>query len=314
MELVADYVILGAGPVGLELGSLLGAAGRNYRILDSATGPGSSLRCLTRECARDVGAHVRYGVQVRRVSRHRFFELETQVGDLFRAKRLIVAGARGSSMAETVAGDWLDGSIFAEECRPRTEVQKGGPAYTSAWESVNVPDLFFATVPGCAGCDLAGRPGTSAEGRCNVRALARILGEKYEDESWPSLRMAARAEILEGAIARRTGTGSVLADQPGFLCDVVALCERGALYMEELPLHYAMDTAGDSAYFAITFEHDEDRSSLRRVVRYYEGSELVAEHRGAGCGDHGSLRDREPLRRFLFERLSSGGEARSQSA
>src|SRR5262245_1048423 len=36
-----DYLVVGAGPAGLQLGYFLGAAGRDYLVLESGTGPGT---------------------------------------------------------------------------------------------------------------------------------------------------------------------------------------------------------------------------------------------------------------------------------
>ena len=38
----------------------------------------------------------------------------------------------------------FDASIFAEDCRPELVIDDRFPAQTSAWESTNVPDLYFA--------------------------------------------------------------------------------------------------------------------------------------------------------------------------
>ena len=43
-----DYLILGAGPAGLQLGYFLQRAGRDYRILERADGPGSFFQTFPR--------------------------------------------------------------------------------------------------------------------------------------------------------------------------------------------------------------------------------------------------------------------------
>ncbi|WP_279580705.1 NAD(P)-binding domain-containing protein [Fodinicola feengrottensis] len=46
----------------------------------------------------------------------------------------------------------FDASVFAEDCRPALTISDRFPDQTSAWESVNVPDLYFAgtITQGCA--------------------------------------------------------------------------------------------------------------------------------------------------------------------
>ncbi|MEU8386157.1 NAD(P)-binding domain-containing protein, partial [Streptosporangium sp. NPDC048865] len=43
-----DYVVIGAGPAGLQLGYFLGREGRSYLILEAGPGPGTFFRTFPR--------------------------------------------------------------------------------------------------------------------------------------------------------------------------------------------------------------------------------------------------------------------------
>ena len=99
----------------------------------------------------------------------------------------------------------------------------GSPQLTPEWESVNVPDLYFA---GTLTQSRDFKRSTSAfiHGfRYGIRALHRILEQKYEDVPWPSRDLPADPAVVRmrcstGSTARRRcGSSS------GFMSDVVVL-------------------------------------------------------------------------------------------
>ena len=133
----------------------------------------------------------------------------------------------------TCTGFRMDASIFDDSCRPELTIADRFPALTSAWESVNVPDLYFA---GTLTQSRDFKKYTSAfiHGfRYGVRALARMLDERYHGVEWP--HRVVPADAVADALLDRINRTSALFQQFGFLCDVVTPDGR---YYEEMPLDH----------------------------------------------------------------------------
>jgi len=197
----------------------------------------------------------------------------------------------------------FDASLFDETCRPRLAINKRFPAQTSAWESTNVQDLYFA------GTLMQMRDyKRSASGfihgfRYNVRALARILAHRYHGEPWPSRPINRDAVSLVDYVIARVNKTSSLWQQFGFLCDVIVLADHAqqAQCYEDIPVDYVHDTecAHNHCYYTITLEygsyyvndpfhverphsHDADKADqsyfLHPIIRRFDCSQLVSEH------------------------------------
>jgi ABC-type nitrate/sulfonate/bicarbonate transport system ATPase subunit/thioredoxin reductase len=194
----------------------------------------------------------------------------------------------------------FDTDIFAPDCRPELKPCGRLPVMTSEWESKNVPGLFFAGTL-MQYRDYKKTMSAFVHGfRYNVRALSRLLEERYHGVRWPSRDVAVGARAVTDALLARANRSSGLWQQPGFLCDIVEVGEgaHGA-YLEELPADLAKESRmlagrwlmltlefgkvhGDP--FAIDRVHREDaaRASesvfLHPIVRYYVDGQLAAEH------------------------------------
>ncbi|GHJ36923.1 NAD(P)-binding domain-containing protein [Streptomyces sp. TS71-3] len=197
----------------------------------------------------------------------------------------------------------MDGSMFAPECAPQLAIRDRFPALTSAWESVNVPDLYFAgTLTQVR--DFKKYTSAFIHGfRYGVRALGRVLERRYEGVEWPHRVVPADPAVLAQAILDRLATTSALWQQFTFLCDLFVVAGGEVRHYEEMPVDYLHDTEfGESGlYFTVTLEyapgHDEldpfdvpagrawedehkhDDRYLHPVVRCFNGAEVVLEHR-----------------------------------
>jgi hypothetical protein len=206
------------------------------------------------------------------------------------------------------------------------------PAQTSRWESPNVPDLYFAGTLGQVR-DFKRSTGGFIHGfRYDVRALHRMLEERYHGIGWPHRQLAADPAELTEAVITRVNRTSALWQRFEFLCDAIVVDEREARYYEELPAGYLLETdlGAGACCFTVTLEygpgHDqvdpfdvsigrisqaetenaERGRYLHPVVRRYRGGELVTEHHitenleneWTGEGTH-----RAPLRRFFSSEL-----------
>lgn len=194
----------------------------------------------------------------------------------------------------------LDTSIFGDSCRPQLAIKDRFADLTSAWESVDVPDLYFAGTLMQMRDFKKYTSGFIHGFRYNVRSLHRIMEERYHAVDWPEQRIDASPEGLTRAVIERVNRTSGLWQQFSFLCDVIVVAEdsRSARCYEELPVDYVRDTGlGRSAdYYTLNLEfgktqadpfhvqrhpdpaHAEDSFFLHPVVRHFHGSRLVGEH------------------------------------
>jgi thioredoxin reductase len=225
----------------------------------------------------------------------------------------------------------FDGSIFDAECRPQLVFRDRFPAQTPEWESVNVPDLYFAGTLMQVRDFKRSTSGFIHGFRYGVRALHRLLERKYHQVALPRRRLAAAAPVLMEAVIARVNRTSALWQLFGFLADVVVVdpAEASACYYEELPLDHVhqSEIGASESYFAVTLEygpnHDRhdpfdvdvhrigqgevDRTGesryLHPVVRHYRRGVLAAEHHVTENLENewtGAVH-REPLQAF-FER------------
>ncbi|MFL6141983.1 MAG: NAD(P)-binding domain-containing protein [Labedaea sp.] len=208
----------------------------------------------------------------------------------------------------------FDGSIFAEDCRPELVIDDRFPAQTSAWESVNVPDMYFAGTL-MQGRDLYRSATAFIHGfRYSIRALHRLLEFRYHGIPWPPRGLPADAEALMVAVLCRVNRTSALWQQSGLLCDVVVPEGAEAAYYEELPVEYVHETrlAVSENYFTITLEYgraleDVEPTHPHPVVRHYSDGVLVAEHHVAENPENDWSNPelhRVPLRAFFARELA----------
>ena len=229
----------------------------------------------------------------------------------------------------------FDASIFDEECQPELVLHNRFPAQTSQWESTNIPGLHFA------GTLMQVRDYRKSTGgfihgfRYCVRSLHRILERKYHGVAWPHSCLNADPRDLTEAVIARVNRTSALWQQFGFLCDLIVISNDGkARYYEELPADYvhSSDFGTAQRYVTITLEygpdhdridpfdisisrvaqndaeHSYDARYLHPVVRFFSGSELIAEHHVAENleNEWTGPSHREPLRAFL-DRITAPG-------
>ena len=202
----------------------------------------------------------------------------------------------------------FDASIFDDTCRPELVIRDRFPAQTDAWESVNVPGLYFA---GTLSQERDFKKSTSGfiHGfRYAVRALHKILELRYGDTPWPFAKLDGAPAAITEAIIARVNRSSALWQQFGFLADVVTVAGPDARYHDEVPVgyfqHRGLRTA-DHHYehaFVVTLEygpeHDQvdpfditvsrvaqdvvgqahDAAYLHPVVRHHRGGQVVATH------------------------------------
>jgi len=196
----------------------------------------------------------------------------------------------------------MDTSIFAPEVTPKLVIDGRLPAQTSAWESVNVPGMYFA------GTLMQARDYKQASSsfihgfRYNIRALHRIFEARYHGVPLPSREVEPSPENCAAAVLAAVNRSSALWQQFGFLADVLDVSDSNGLrYYEALPVDYVRsDLAHDSPeYYLITLEYGERSANdifsvprvhreavgdssesqfLHPVVRHYVDGQVVRTH------------------------------------
>jgi thioredoxin reductase len=223
----------------------------------------------------------------------------------------------------------FDAEPFDPECRPALAYEDRFPAQTACWESVNVPDLFFAGTLMQA-CDFKKTTSSFIHGfRYNIRSLHRLLEQRYHDQLLPYRSVEPTEEGLTRAVMERVNRSSGLWQQFGFLSDVIVVTDDGAArYYEELPTAYLPDSelAQHQTVFGVTLEFGpvqrdpfriersphpdraEDSAFLHPVVRRYtRGVETDQVHLLENL--YGEWLDPElhekPMRRFFADQFET---------
>ncbi|MFG1997735.1 NAD(P)-binding domain-containing protein [Spirillospora sp. NPDC048911] len=156
----------------------------------------------------------------------------------------------------------FDASIFEPDCRPALTIRDRFPALTPAYESADVPDLYFAGTITQSRDFKHGTSGFIHGFRYGVRALHRVLEHRYHDAAWPSRDLPAVPEALAAAVIERVNRTSALWQQFGLMGDaIVPDGQGGARYLEELPVDLDPPVPHDFGCFRITLdygpEHDQ---------------------------------------------------------
>jgi thioredoxin reductase len=196
----------------------------------------------------------------------------------------------------------LDHSIFDASASPELAINGRFPALTSAWESTNVPGLYFAGTL-MQSLDFKKVSSGFIHGfRYNIRALHWIFEARYHGAMLPFRALEPTPEAATEAVLASANRSSAIWQQFGFLGDVVHAPTEGPFsYYEALPVAYVHDTlmAKERRYFVITLEYgkphaadvfhaprihkdDAERGHLSQglhpVIRCYNMGRLVAEH------------------------------------
>ncbi|MGC9497286.1 NAD(P)-binding domain-containing protein [Streptomyces sp. WG7] len=226
----------------------------------------------------------------------------------------------------------FDASVFDDTCRPALVINDRFPEQTSSFESVNVPDLYFAGTLMQQRDFKKSTNGFIHGFRYATRALHRILGARHLGTPWPARTLTATPEAIADAVIGRVNRSSGLWQQFGFLGDVVGVDGDRAVYQEEVPLDYVTDGGlGPAPHrFVVDLEygpeHDQadpfdigvprvvendvdhamDSTYLHPVVRHYRDGVLAGTHHLAENLENDwnlPAVHRQPLTRFVRESL-----------
>ncbi|GAA2620205.1 NAD(P)-binding domain-containing protein [Actinomadura fulvescens] len=157
----------------------------------------------------------------------------------------------------------FDASVFEAGCRPALTIGDRFPALTPAYESADVPGLYFAGTITQSRDFKRGTSGFIHGFRYGVRALHHVLEHRHHGVAWPSRDLPATPEALAAAVIERVNRTSALWQQFGLLSDVIALNGRGgARFLEELPVDLDPPVPHDAGCFRITLEYGPEHDQV----------------------------------------------------
>ncbi|GAA0948437.1 NAD(P)-binding domain-containing protein [Nonomuraea longicatena] len=226
----------------------------------------------------------------------------------------------------------MDTGLFADSCTPDLAPNGRIPALGPDWQSANVDGLYFAGTL-MQGRDFKRASSAFIDGfRYNLRTMARLLAERYENTPLAWHDLPADPDGLAATMLERVNHSSALWTQFEYLCDAyVVERESGRVrHYEDLPEDYAAERfAGEDRLFTVTLrwgrqdygdvfairrhptpDRAEECAFLHPVVREW--------HRGERAAERHLLEDLlaewrhperhvAPLRAFLAERLGPAG-------
>ncbi|WP_335976503.1 MULTISPECIES: NAD(P)-binding domain-containing protein [Streptomycetaceae] len=240
----------------------------------------------------------------------------------------------------------FDASLFDEECRPELTIKDRFPAQTDAWESTNVPDVYFVGTITQARDFKKSTSGFIHGFRYGVRALSRVLNRRYHDEQWPHTELPANAEAVADAVVTRINRTSALWQMFGFLGDAVLVGPDAVGYYDEVPVDHLHRAVGEGEfgpvdhYLTVTLEYGADHDKvnpfdvtvnrlsqqdtggldsryLHPVVRLWQDGKLLTEHHlTENLENEWDSEDvhRAPLVRFLATHLFPAAPAEEPAA
>jgi len=179
----------------------------------------------------------------------------------------------------------FDSSIFDDSCQPALMMMGKLPSQTSEWESVNVPDLYFAGTL-MAACDFHKTMSGFIHGfRHNIESLFHVLEQKYHDNPWPSDQIEKKPKAVVDKIIERVTTSPAIFLQPGFLGDVIVVSDdEGTVnYYPEVRMDYVHQSpfSKNSHYYTVSLEYghfDGDPFNVDRDPDPYKGDEAPYLH------------------------------------
>ncbi|TCP56892.1 pyridine nucleotide-disulfide oxidoreductase [Tamaricihabitans halophyticus] len=156
----------------------------------------------------------------------------------------------------------FDDSIFAGDTRPALAISARFPDMTSAFESTNIPNMYFAGTITQRLDHKKKQSGFIHGFRYNVRCLANIMALRTGEKQWPQQTLDPTPSQLAKTVLARVNQDSALWHQTGFIADILVVQQGGASarYYEEVPTDFAATEefqrhiGGGNDYFTITLE------------------------------------------------------------
>ncbi|XP_006815689.1 FAD-dependent oxidoreductase domain-containing protein 2-like [Saccoglossus kowalevskii] len=206
--------------------------------------------------------------------------------------------------------NYIDLSIFDDNCKPDTKKNGKFPSLSNIWES-SIPNMFYmGTTMQCN--DRKAASGFIHGFRYNIRTLHSLLEERYEDLPYPRDLLPIEIETLADKIVERVSVGDGIYQMNNALCHVLAIPdfaddmkgEVKAEFYQDFPKPYALEAIengrfskykhvflivlaygfedfGDAGKYAMEFVHFPDLATgdcqafLHPVITYYKDGQEI---------------------------------------
>jgi thioredoxin reductase len=151
----------------------------------------------------------------------------------------------------------FNAKIFSDNCMPNLKINNRFPAQKSSFESINIPNLYFAGTI-MQERDFKKKQSGFIHGfRHNIQGLHHILEERYHGTPWPKDVINSISSELAESILERANISPGLWQQSGFICDVIVKEINNTYgYYKDVPVQYVNDSYfGESEeYHLLTME------------------------------------------------------------
>ena len=227
----------------------------------------------------------------------------------------------------------MDGTIFKDNLKPDTSYNGKFPALSAEWESINIPNLYFAGVLSHSRDFKKTTSGFIHGYRYNCRVLVDILNKKNNRVDFDSeIHNGIDSDQITNLMIEKINISSALWQQYGFLGDVLIpnFQTNTIKYIEALPCDYINGNlcSDNNDYFVITLEYGSNERDpfsqnaqritrfdsnaagesdfLHPIIRRYSKGNLVSElHLIEDLnGEFNRKEHIEPLANFLHEELT----------
>ncbi|XP_002736884.1 FAD-dependent oxidoreductase domain-containing protein 2-like [Saccoglossus kowalevskii] len=208
--------------------------------------------------------------------------------------------------------NYVDSSIFDDNCKPVTKQGGKFPVISNTWES-NVDNMYFmGTVMQCS--DRKAASGFIHGFRYNIRTLHKFLEERYEEVPYPRELYPLDINTISDKILERVSVSDGIYQMNNVLCHVLAVPDfdpnmkgevKAELY-QDFPKPYVLEDAikgrfanykhvfvivlaygfedfGNDGKYAMEFAHFPDLNAtdcqafLHPIITYYKNGDLVDE-------------------------------------
>lgn len=191
-------------------------------------------------------------------------------------------------------------SIFDESCLPQLCEKKKYPLQDYQWQSINIPDLYFAGTLTHIHDFGKASSGFVHGFRYNCRALHEYLLNQYEGVPLPYETVEACPDYLTAYLVKRFNTTDALYLQPGSIADALVVSKDMIKHYKNLSMIYFKNSPllkNEEHYYLLSLEYgtfqNKDTFATERVsdhqasylsqyfhpiIRRYNKQQLVAEY------------------------------------
>ncbi|XP_070561494.1 FAD-dependent oxidoreductase domain-containing protein 2-like [Ptychodera flava] len=164
--------------------------------------------------------------------------------------------------------NYVNLSMFAEDCKPDTKAEGKFPKLSNTWES-SIPNMYFmGTSMQCI--DRKAASGFIHGFRYNIRTLSRLLDEKYNDVPYPMDEVDMTLDVLAETIIKRASIGDSIYQMNDFLIDVIGIPDFEEDKQDKVRAHFYQDLPKPYVFESRRFFQQYKHVIILRLVYGFE--------------------------------------------